>query len=173
MNRLIGDLLDVTRLRAGRLTLDLADVDVRDILREAEEMCRHEAQKRHVQLAIVAPEHEQLVRADQGRVLQAMENLIGNALKFTGAGGCVTVTARTAGEEVVLSVADTGPGITLEQQSHLFDRFWQARDGDRRGVGLGLTITKEIVEAHGQHIWIESTPGSGSTFSFALSLVSR
>ena len=121
----------------------------------------------------IAPEQEQLVCVDQGRVLQALGNLIGNALKFTGEGGRVTVSARPADEEVVLSVEDTGPGITLEQQTHLFDRFWQARDGDRRGVGLGLTITKQIVEAHGGRIWIESTPGAGSTFSFALPLAHR
>lgn len=170
MNRLIGDLLDATRLRAGRLTLDLADVDVGDILREAEEMCGHEAAERHVELTTIAPAQGQVVCVDQGRVLQALGNLIGNALKFTDEGGHVTVSARPDGEEIVLSVEDTGPGITPEQQTHLFDRFWQARDADRRGVGLGLTITKQIVEAHGGRIWIESTPGTGSTFSFALPL---
>ena len=168
MNRLIGDLLDATRLRAGRLTLALAWVDVREILAEAEESCRHEAEEHRVQLVTVAPDEHELLHVDQGRVLQVMGNLIGNALKFTGAGGRVTVSARPEGEQMVISVQDTGPGITLEQQAHLFDRFWQARDGDRRGVGLGLAIAKEIVETHHGRIWIESAPGSGSTFSFSL-----
>jgi signal transduction histidine kinase len=97
-------------------------------------------------------------------------NLVGNALKFTPAGGSVTLSARTGAMEVVFSVADTGPGIPPEHRSHLFDSFWQARSGDRRGVGLGLAITRGIVEAHGGRIWVESVPGAGSTFSFALPL---
>ena len=168
MNRLIGDLLDATRLQAGRLTLDLSAVDVREIVREAEEMFRHMAEERHVRLQAQSPKHECFARADAGRVLQAVGNLIGNALKFTAAGGRVTLSARCVGEELVFRVADTGPGIAPEHQPHLFDRFWQARDGDRRGVGLGLAITKGIVDAHGGRIWVESTPGVGSTFSFAL-----
>jgi signal transduction histidine kinase len=168
MNRLINDLLDATRLQAGRLSLDLANVDVRDIVREADEMCRHEAKERGVQLHTAMPELEQLVHADGGRVLQAVVNLIGNALKFTGAGGRVTVSARRTGNVVVFCVTDTGPGIPEEDQAHLFDAFWQARNGDRRGVGLGLAIAKGIVEAHGGRIWVESKPGKGSTFSFTL-----
>jgi signal transduction histidine kinase len=168
MNRLIGDLLDATRLQAGRLTLDFSEVDVREIVREAEEMFRHTAEERHVRLHALSPKHECVARADAGRVLQAVGNLISNALKFTAAGGRVTLSARCAGEELVFRVADTGPGIPADDQPHLFDRFWQARDGDRRGVGLGLAITKGIIDAHGGRIWVESTPGVGSIFSFAL-----
>jgi signal transduction histidine kinase len=168
MNRLISDLLDATRLQAGRLTLDLSDVDVREIVWEVDEMCRHEAEERRVRLETVVPEREYWVRADEGRVLQAVGNLIGNALKFTSAGGRVTVSTQRSGEEVVFRVADTGPGIAAEHQAHLFDGFWQARDGDRRGVGLGLAITKGIVDSHGGRIWLESTLGAGSTFAFAL-----
>lgn len=168
MNRLIGDLLDATRLQAGRLTLDLSDVEVRDILQGVEETFRHSAEERHVRLQVQAPEHPCRVRADEGRVLQALGNLVGNALKFTGGGGHITLTAERTGEEVVYRVADDGPGVAAEQQPHLFDRFWQASDGDRRGVGLGLAITKGIVDAHGGRIWVDSTPGAGSTFSMAL-----
>src|SRR5205814_256004 len=89
------------------------------------------------------------VRADEGRASQALGNLIGNALKFTQPGGEVSLTAARVGDEVRFDVHDTGPGLTPEQMQHVFDRFWQARRGDARGVGLGLTITRAIVEAHG------------------------
>ena len=78
------------------------------------------------------------------------------------------MAVSTAGKEVLFSVADTGPGIPQDQCAHLFDRFWQARNGDTRGVGLGLAIAKGIIDAHGGRIWVESTPGAGSTFFFAL-----
>jgi signal transduction histidine kinase len=168
MNRLIGDLLDATHLKAGRVTLALRDCDACALVREAGETLRPAAEERHIELRAEPPERESMLRADEGRLLQVLGNLIGNALKFTAAGGRVVISARPAGVEVVFSVADNGPGIPQEHQAHLFDRFWQARDGDRRGVGLGLTITKGIVEAHGGRVWVESAVGAGSTFSFAI-----
>jgi signal transduction histidine kinase len=168
MKRLIGDLLEATRLEAGRLTLDLADVDVSEIARDAEETFRHAAAARRVHLAVQAPGRDWFVRADAGRVQQAIGNLIANALKFTDAGGRVIASAEAADGEIVFRVADTGPGIDPLHQPHLFDRFWQARNGDRRGVGLGLAIAKGIIDAHGGRIWVESAPGAGATFSFAL-----
>jgi signal transduction histidine kinase/uncharacterized protein YoxC len=168
MNRLIGDLLDATRLDAGRLTLDLEEVDAREVVEEGEESCRAGAAEARVELRSRLPEHGCLVRADRGRLLQVIGNLVGNALKFTPTGGSVTLSARQDALQVVFSVADTGPGIPPEHRPHLFDSFWQARSGDRRGVGLGLAITRGIVEAHGGRIWVESVPGAGSTFSFAL-----
>ncbi|HEX8271498.1 MAG TPA: ATP-binding protein [Longimicrobiaceae bacterium] len=170
MNRLIGDLLDATRLDAGRLTLDLEEVDAREVVEEGEDSCRAGAEEARVVLRSRLPERGCLVQADRGRLLQVVGNLVGNALKFTPAGGSVTLSARPGALEVVFSVADTGPGIPPEHLSHLFDSFWQARSGDRRGVGLGLAITRGIVEAHGGRIWVESVPGAGSTFSFALPL---
>jgi signal transduction histidine kinase len=168
MNRLIGDLLDATRLQAGRLTLDLRDVDARALLREAEETLRAVAEQSRVDLRAEPPERESFLRADEGRLLQVIGNLVGNALKFTAAGGCVVLSARPDDDEVVFTVADNGPGIPPEHLEHVFDRFWQARNGDRRGVGLGLAIAKGIVEAHGGRVWVESAVGLGSTFSFAI-----
>ncbi|HKG90931.1 MAG TPA: ATP-binding protein [Gemmatimonadaceae bacterium] len=168
MNRLIADLLDATRLQAGRLTLDVAELDARTLVRETDETLRPTAAERRVELRSEPPEQECAIRADEGRLLQVLGNLVGNALKFTPPGGHVTLSARPNGSEVVFSVVDDGPGIPLEHQPRLFDGFWQGRDGDRRGVGLGLTITKGIVEAHGGRIWLESTVGVGSTFSFAI-----
>lgn len=168
MNRLVGDLLDATRLQAGRLTLDVHDVDARALVREAGETLRPAAEERRIELCAEPPERESMVRADEGRLLQVIGNLVGNAIKFTAVGGRIVLSAQRNGVEVVFSVADTGPGIAPEHLSHLFDRFWQARDGDRRGLGLGLAITKGIVEAHGGRIWVESVVGVGSRFSFAI-----
>jgi signal transduction histidine kinase len=168
MNRLIGDLLDATRVQAGRVTLDLHEVDARALLREAEETLCPAAQESRIELCTEPPAEESIVCVDEGRLLQVIGNLVGNAVKFVPPGGRIVLAAHPAGTEVVFSVADNGPGIPAEQQSHLFAQFWQARNGDRRGVGLGLAIAKGLVEAHGGRIWVDSAVGRGSTFSFAV-----
>jgi signal transduction histidine kinase len=106
-------------------------------------------------------------------VLQLIDNLVGNALKFTPSGGRVSVGGVIDDNELHVTVADTGPGIPEEQRARLFDRFWQARGTDRRGLGLGLPIAKGIAEAHGGRLWVESTVGSGTTFHFAMPVVGR
>jgi len=108
------------------------------------------------------------VWADRDRVLQALENLIGNALKFTKAGGRITVGAALHDGEVLFRVEDTGAGIAADEMPHVFDRFWQAQRTKRGGAGLGLQIVKGIVEAHGGRIWVESRLGVGTTFYFTL-----
>ena len=108
------------------------------------------------------------VRADPARVLQVLSNLIGNAIKFTPAGGSITLSAARTVGPVQCSVTDTGPGIPAGQIPRLFGKFWQARRGDGRGVGLGLAIARGIVEAHGGTIDVRSEVGRGSVFSFAL-----
>ena len=168
MNRLVGDLLDAARLQAGHLTLELKHLDARCIVHAVAEMCHEVARTRRIDLHVTVPQTECPVQADEGRILQALGNLLGNALKFTEPGGQVVMAVSTVGKEVLFSVADTGPGIPQDQCAHLFDRFWQARNGDTRGVGLGLAIAKGIIDAHGGRIWVESTPGAGSTFFFAL-----
>ena len=171
MNRLIEDLLDTVQLESGRLSLDLEDVDVASVFRQNEETFRPLAARRKISLVEIAPQQDLRVRADAFRLAQAMGNLLGNAIKFTPEGGEVSFRADREGREVVFSVCDTGPGIPAEQMEHLFEHFWQARKNDKRGVGLGLTIVKGIVEAHGGRIWCKSKPGAGSTFSFALPAV--
>lgn len=111
------------------------------------------------------------VRADRTRVSQIVGNLIGNAIKFTPAQGSVKLRATPDDKQVVFQVVDDGPGIPADNMSHLFDNFWQARKNDRRGVGLGLAIAKELVEAQGGKIWVESKVDHGSTFSFSLPAV--
>jgi PAS domain S-box-containing protein len=169
MNRLIQDLLDVTRLDAGRkLAFTLQDVDVAAVVAEAVEAFRAEAQGKRVRLEARPTEELPAVRADRDRVLQILSNLLGNALKFTPEGGEVTVSTRAVDDAVEVQVADTGPGIPEGEQVHVFDAFWQARRTARLGAGLGLAISKGLVESHGGRIRVESRPGLGSTFSFTL-----
>jgi signal transduction histidine kinase len=168
MNRMIGDLLDATRLQAGHLSLEVTDVDARRIVGEVEETLRAAAAEQRVALNVSAPDEDCVVLADEGRLLQVIENLVGNAIKFTNAGGRVVVAVRRRELDAVFSVTDTGPGIPPEHQRRLFDNFWQANSHDRRGLGLGLAITREIVNAHGGRLWVDSAVGVGSTFSFTV-----
>lgn len=172
MNRLIGDLLDVARMETGRLQLDVRACDLNRLLREGLEPFHARAAEAGVALEVVGGAAI-TVHADELRLLQLLDNLVGNALKFTPPGGRIVVSDAvvsdaTHGAQVRVAVSDTGPGISEEHRARLFDPFWQARGGDRRGIGLGLTIAKAIAEAHGGRLWVESTPGAGSTFQFAL-----
>jgi len=108
------------------------------------------------------------VLADPDRLFQVFSNLIGNAIKFTPEQGRIELRVVQRGDWLEFSVSDTGPGITIEDQAHLFDRFWQSRQHRHQGTGLGLYICRGIVEAHGGRIWVESEPGKGSTFRFTL-----
>lgn len=167
MNRLIDDLLDTVRLQAGRLSLDVEEVSVDAIMKQAEETFRPLAERRHLHFETAAQDGA-MVRADPARVSQIVGNLIGNAIKFSREDGSVKLRATSEDKQVVFQVVDDGPGIPPDNMSHLFDNFWQARKNDRRGVGLGLAIVKELVEAHGGKIWVESQVDHGSTFSFSL-----
>jgi signal transduction histidine kinase len=174
MTRLTSDLLDATRLQEGRLKLELCDVDARVILHQIEETFAQAAIGKKIELRCVIPDSALVVRGDIGRLHQALGNLVANALKFTPTGGKVTVRAATCetGSTVVFSVADTGSGMSAEDQRRVFDRFFQAGGTDSRGVGLGLTITKGIVVAHGGNIWLKSAPGKGTTFFFSVARAS-
>jgi len=167
MNRLIDDLLDHVRLQAGKLSLDVEEVSVDAIIKQADETFRPLAERRHLRFEAVSQDGI-AVRADLARVSQIVGNLIGNAIKFTPEQGSVKLRATPDDKLVVFQVVDDGPGITPDNMSHLFDNFWQARKSDHRGVGLGLAIVKELVEAHGGKIWVESEIDHGSTFSFTL-----
>jgi signal transduction histidine kinase len=168
MNRLIDDLLDTLSLQSGKVSLALESLPVDDIFKQADETFRSEAEKRGIQLDVIWPGDGIEVRADALRVSQIVGNIVGNAIKFTPSHGTVTLKAAPEAERVVIQVLDTGPGIPPEHMEHLFDNFWQARNGDHRGVGLGLAIAKGVVEAHGGRIWCESRVGAGATFSFTL-----
>jgi PAS domain S-box-containing protein len=164
MNRLIQDLLDVVRIDAGALTLERAPVSARGLLTELAEAQRALVSEASLELHLDMKGELPDLRADHDRLLQVLENLVGNAIKCTKPAGNITVGAAMKGSEVVFWVADTGIGISEESLPTLFDRFWQGRRADRRGAGLGLAIAKGIIEAHGGRIWVESQLGVGTTF---------
>ncbi|MFL5500623.1 MAG: ATP-binding protein [Gemmatimonadaceae bacterium] len=168
MNRLIGDLLDTVRMQAGKFSLDVESVSVDSIFQQTEETFRPLAEKRRIKLSLIPPEPGISVRADPLRVSQIVSNIVGNAIKFTPDAGSVSIRSVADGNHVAIHVTDTGPGIPANDLTHLFDNFWQARNNDHRGVGLGLAIAKGVVEAHGGKIWCDSSIGRGSTFSFTL-----
>jgi signal transduction histidine kinase len=168
MNRLVEDLLDITRIEAGSLSIEPVGVDAGSLLAEFVEAQVLLASSTSLDLRLDLAADLGKVVADRDRLLQVLENLVTNAVKFTRRHGRITIGAAPRDGEVLFWVADTGLGIDGRDLPHLFDRFWQARKADRRGVGLGLAIVKGIVEAHGGRIWAESQLGAGSTFYFTL-----
>ena len=166
MDRLIRDLLDVSRLEAGGLPLDRSAVTVEPLLSDLCEQFGELARSKQVRLEWAVDGGLPPVLADRARLAQATSNLLDNAIRLTPAGGEVTVRATWARDLVEFAVADTGPGIAPEQLPHLFDRFWQGPRERRGSAGLGLTIVKGIVEAHGGRLFVESTVGEGTTFRF-------
>ncbi|WP_426755559.1 ATP-binding protein [Myxococcus sp. Y35] len=168
MSRLISDLLDWGRLEAGGLPLEWGEHGISGLLGEALDAIRPLAEAKGLHLSVELPAVDMHVRCDRMRVLQVLGNLLGNAVKFTSAGGHLTLGARVRGGEVSIHVRDTGSGIAPDALPHIFDRYWQARDAASRGTGLGLAIAKGLVEAHGGGIQAESTLGEGSVFTFTL-----
>ncbi|HEX7018686.1 MAG TPA: PAS domain S-box protein, partial [Gemmatimonadaceae bacterium] len=162
MKTLIDDLVDVTRLEVGHLALSAEAIAPAALLATARDRLEALARQKGVRLEF---EHVDLprVQADPARVHQIVSNLISNAIRFTPRGGLVTLRAQAIGENVVFSVKDTGIGIPASQLGHVFDRFWQAAHARKGGSGLGLTIVKGLVEAHGGRVWAESDVGRGST----------
>lgn len=168
MDRLILDLLDVTRIEAGNLAIAHEHVQVRALLKDALELFEGPARERELSLTCNVPDGVPCVVGERDRLIQVLSNLIGNAVKFTPPHGRISVRARPLDEHLDVSVEDTGPGISGEDLPHLFDRFWQADRAAHGGTGLGLAIAKGIVEAHGGHIWAESVLGRGTSFHFTI-----
>jgi len=168
MQRLIRDLLDVSAIEAGRLSVERQPAALASIVSTAVGMVSGEAEQHSIDLRVDLPAELPVVSVDASRIVQVITNLLGNAIKFTAPGGTITVRAASGPAPVVVSVEDTGIGIDRDALPRVFDRFWQARPTPRRGSGLGLAIARGIVEAHGGRIWAESEPGRGSVFSFTL-----
>lgn len=166
--RLTNMLLDLSRIEAGEMPLDLDAVPtaqvISDVLKDFESVAKSKAITIRTADLIAAP-----VRADRHRLEQVLHNLIHNALKFTPKRGEVMVQSHLSSEEeVIITIADTGCGIPPDQQQKVFDKFYRAPSPVQEGIGLGLAITKSLVELHGGRIWVESEPGRGSKFSFTL-----
>lgn len=169
MERLIRDLLEIRRIESGRLRLVCRPERVTELVDRAARALKGVAEERDVTLdESLADGLPGTIRVDADRVHQIFSNFIGNALKFTPAGGTVTVGAEPAGDGVRFWVRDTGPGLSADQIDRVFDRFWQAKQQGSHGVGLGLSIARGLTEAHGGTVRVESGQGQGSTFFFEL-----
>ena len=166
--QMIGDLLDAAKIEAGHLRAAGRPEDVSSLVDEAAEMFSTAAAAKGIELSHHSPPSALAVRCERDLLLRVFSNLIGNAIKFTPSGGSISVVAEQLAGQVHFSIKDSGPGIPADHLPHIFDRYWQQHEGDRRGSGLGLYIARGIVEAHGGRIWAESQLGQGSTIQFAL-----
>ena len=173
MLRLIEDLLDIERIAVGKLTLHIEQHDVSEIIKQSVEQLQGAAVSKGITLEAEPQDVSGYVVCDRNRVMQVLSNLIGNAIKFTPAKGKICVSCQRTGpegEEVQISISDTGEGIAPEKIKTIFERFSQLHNQDRRGIGLGLYIAKMMIEEHPGRIWVESKLGEGSTFHFTLPL---
>jgi signal transduction histidine kinase len=168
MDGLITSLLDYVRLKAHKLEIVPRTVDAARLLREAVEIFRPLATAKSLTLALAVPGVPLRVRADQDRMFQVLSNLLSNAIKFSSVKGSITVQATRVGHDLEIAVRDDGPGIAERDLDRVFEGFCQLHESDARGLGLGLYISRAIIEAHGGRIWATSRPGAGSTFSFTV-----
>ncbi len=169
---LINDVLDLSKVEAGQVELEIADFSLREALERGVVMVRERATRNGVQLALELAPDVDLVRGDERRLRQVVFNLLSNAVKFTPAGGSVAVATARVDGEVNISVTDTGPGIAPADRERIFEEFQQTDVGvgQREGTGLGLALSKRLVELHGGRIWVESEIGRGSRFVFTMPL---
>lgn len=170
LNRILSDLLDLAKMEAGKLSIEVDAADPADLIEEAASFQQGDAELSRVSL-IVEEAGLPPVLADANRIAQVLGNFISNAIKFTPQGGSITVSAKPRGEAILFSVADTGSGVAKEFQRSIFEKYsqlasWQG--GGKRGTGLGLPICKNLITLHGSSIELESEQGKGARFSFAL-----
>jgi len=168
MGRLIGDLLDVVGMELGRLHVEASQQDAAQLLTETMENLHATATAHGIEMTREAPAGRVAATFDRNRILQVLTNLVGNAIKFTSAGGTVALRLTPRADVLEFTVTDTGCGIAAGDLEAIFERFSQAGYADRRGLGLGLYIARCIVDAHGGKIWAESEPGKGSAFHFTI-----
>jgi signal transduction histidine kinase len=168
MNRLIGDLVDVASIDAGKLAVTPVPSDAAALIAEAVDTFQAAASAKGISLQTEMVESPLLAEFDHDRMLQVLANIITNAIKFTSQDGRIRVRGECAEDELRLSITDTGAGIPDNVLEAIFERFWQVGKNDRRGVGLGLYISRCIVEAHGGRIWAESKLGEGTRLCLTL-----
>jgi signal transduction histidine kinase len=173
---LINDILDLSKVEAGMMELDLSEVSIRDALESGLTMHAERASRAGVSLALeLEADDDVMVEADERKLRQVVFNLLSNAVKFTPSGGRVDISAHANDEVVTIAVTDTGPGIAPEDQELVFAEFGQARgqSNDGEGTGLGLPLARKFVELHGGRLWVETVRGSGSSFRFTLPVERR
>ncbi len=174
LTRLVEDLQQVSLAEAGQLKLELAQVDTKTLVDDVASRFENEIAGKQISLNIETDPSLMPIRADRLRISQVLGNLIKNSLLHTPEGGSITVSAVQSGREVILSVADTGPGIAPDELPYIFERFYRADKSRMRktgGSGLGLTIARTLVKAHGGRIWAKSEIGKGTTISFSVPII--
>jgi signal transduction histidine kinase len=170
MDTLLDDLLDIARIQSGTFSVVPSPNRLSDVVMPAIENILPQAEAKGQTLDVDLPPDLALVAVDAHRIRQVVSNLVRNAIKFTPQEGAIRVSARQQDRDILVSVADTGPGIPHEHLLKIFEWFWRVPGTKKTGSGLGLFIAKGIVEAHGGHIWAESQFGNGSSFFFTLPL---
>jgi signal transduction histidine kinase len=174
--RLVQDMLTVSRIEGNRLVFDIKDLDIGQLAQQIIDELSVSAKEKNISLSLRPTEEKYMARADDARISEVFQNLIGNALKFTPAGGSITVSMKRNNSMIEISVSDTGVGIPAQDIGRLFQKFGRLGHSYERlkgetGTGLGLFISKQIVEAHGGKIWVTSVEDQGSTFTFSLPAV--
>jgi signal transduction histidine kinase len=167
---LINDILDLSKIEAGRMELELSEFDLPQAIQNALTLVRERALRRGIGLDHAIDDRVAAIRADERKVKQVLLNLLSNAIKFTPEGGRIEVRAAPADGLVEVSVTDTGIGIAPEDLETVFEEFRQVGTADKKaeGTGLGLALARKFIELHGGRIWVKSEPGRGSTFTFTL-----
>ena len=168
MRKLIDDLLSITTIDAGKLTVDLSPLSAQSIASEAIDLMSPTALLKKIDLILMAPKGDLYIKADKDRIMQVFSNLIGNAIKFSRDYGRVVLSISEANEFINFKIQDFGKGISKPNLTSIFDQFWQESSTKKQGSGLGLSIAKGIVEAHNGRIWVESELEKGSSFYFSI-----
>jgi histidine kinase len=174
LSRLVDDLQELSRVEAHAYQLDFRDVDASALIRTVVKRMQFQFDERRIALTTNLPAQPLYIHVDEDRIVQVLTNLVGNSLNYTPADGQVTISVESSGKEARFSIRDTGVGIPPEHLPHIFDRFYRvdkSRSRAHGGSGIGLTIARHLVEAHGGKIWVESEgEGKGSTFVFTVPL---
>ena len=168
MDRLISDLLDMSSIQAGRLSLHREDIQIEPLVTEVADAHEPNAIEKGIKLERDIELSDTIVHGDHDRLMQVLSNIIGNAIKFCRNGDTVTISAMEIDTTVRIGVSDTGPGIEADELAHVFELYWHGKAREHRSTGLGLFIARGIVEAHGGRLWVESAPGDGTSFFMTL-----
>ncbi|MDQ3230536.1 MAG: HAMP domain-containing histidine kinase [Pseudobdellovibrionaceae bacterium] len=166
--RLISDLVDMERIASGKLSLDRKPYNLNEAIQNAVEKFKYVASEKNSSIRFKPSLNHSVAFCDPDRIAQVLSNLVSNAIKFTPKGGEIILSVNSSQDEFLVSVEDNGPGIQAEEQTLIFERFLQTKKADKRGLGLGLHISKMIVEGHEGKIWVDSRYGQGSTFYFTV-----
>jgi two-component system phosphate regulon sensor histidine kinase PhoR len=169
MTQLVSELIELTRIETGAAELNKEALDLNSVVKETLARLSPQLERKQLRISSILAADLPSVQADRERIQQVIGNILHNAIKFTSAGGQISVSTAIAGKSVITSITDTGIGISKEDLVHIFERFFKAdKSRTHEGSGLGLAIAKHIVQAHNGKIWVESQEGRGSTFAFSL-----